>query len=79
MTEREIVENASGVAMGREGSVESPIQIDVSRKRSATSCFTVVANKLAVKVAPANDVGPRRSSHVVHRCTATHNNIDIVR
>jgi hypothetical protein len=46
MTEREIVENASGVAMGREGSMECPRQVDVTRNRPATSCFAVAANKI---------------------------------
>jgi hypothetical protein len=45
-TKRKIVENASGAAMRCEGSAESPRQVDVSRKRSATSCFAVAANKI---------------------------------
>jgi hypothetical protein len=38
--------NASGTAMERGGSLESPRQVDVTRQRSATRCFAVVANKI---------------------------------
>jgi hypothetical protein len=38
--------NASGTAMERGGSLESPRQVDATRQRSATRCFTIVANKI---------------------------------
>jgi hypothetical protein len=46
MTKREIVENASGAAMEREGSVKCPRQVDGTRNRPDTRCFAVVANKI---------------------------------
>jgi hypothetical protein len=74
MTKREIVENASGAAMECEESAKCPRQVDVTRSRLATRRFAVVANKI-----DGGGRQRRRPWAPVRRCTATHNNIDIVR
>jgi hypothetical protein len=59
MTKREIAENVSGAVMGRRRGVKCSGRVNVTRERSVTSCFAVVANKID-EVAPANDVGRGR-------------------
>ena len=59
MTKWDIAENASGAVMGCRGGVKCSRQVNVTRERSVTSCFAVVANKID-EVASVNDVGRGR-------------------
>jgi hypothetical protein len=60
MTKWEIAENASGAVMGRRRGVKCSRQVNVTRERSVTSCFAVVANKIDEEVTTVNDVGRGR-------------------
>ena len=69
MTKREIVENANGAAMRREGRMKFPRQVNVTRNRLAIRCLAVVTNIIDEEIATINDVGPGR---LKPRCLPLH-------